>query len=67
MTEEKRKLNGVVDYGKRLLQLFREQQRTHGYKGYKGCMCEICETDMINAFKKLVEEEGGLYISKSSF
>ena len=64
MAGEKRKLNSVAGYGKRLLQLFREQQIAHGNKG---CTCEFCKTDMVNALKKLVEEEGGLYISKGSF
>ena len=62
MAKKERKLNSVADCGKRLFEIFREQQRTHGNEG---CMCKICETDMVKAFEILVEKEG-LYIHKSS-
>ena len=58
MAKEERKLNDIADCGKRLFHLFREQQGTHGHKG---CMCEGCETDMVNAFEILMVKVG-LYI-----
>ena len=62
MAREKRKLNSVTDCGKRLFEIFREQQRTHGNVG---CTCKTCETDMVKACNKLVDE-GNLYINKGS-
>lgn len=54
MPRKKGGLNIIEYCGKRLFQFFREQQKTHGNDG---CMCKICKTDMVNAFKKLVGDD----------
>lgn len=40
----------LAEYGVKLLNLFREEQRKRG-RG-KGCLCPSCQGDMVNALKK---------------
>ena len=44
----------LTGYGKRLFQLFREEQRSHGREG---CLCAECQGDMVNALKKIEAQE----------
>lgn len=39
--------------GKRLLELYREEQKKRNHPNYKGCMCDDCIEDMSNALKKI--------------